>query len=145
MTSPEGGEGARFVAAVVVFVLRGDRFLAMRRSPAKDAAPGAWEALSGRILPGEQPRDAAIREAREESGLDVAIDPRPFTAYQTKRNRHDMIVVAYRGRSEAGEVRLSDEHDRCAWMTADEFARACRFPRLVEAAREALARPPDRR
>jgi 8-oxo-dGTP diphosphatase len=131
-------EGRLFVGAVVVFVLRGDRLLAMRRSSRKDAAPGAWEALSGRIHPGEQPLAAAIRETREESGLEISIEPRPITTYQAKRNDDDMIVVAYRGRSEVGEVTLSEEHDEFAWMTLQEFAKACRFSALVEAGRIAL-------
>ncbi len=126
---------ARFVVAVVVAVLRRGRVLAMRRSPRKDAGAGAWEALSGRVHPGEQPLEAARREAREECGLDVSIDPRPVASYQAKRNLEDMVVVVYRGESAAGEVVLSDEHDAFAWMTLKEFARACRFPLLVEAVR----------
>jgi 8-oxo-dGTP diphosphatase len=133
---------ALFVAAVAVFVFRGDRLLAMRRARTKDAAPGAWEALSGRVRPGEQPLAAAAREAREECGLDVAIEPRPVTAYVASRNREEMIVVAFRARSSAGEVTLSDEHDRFAWMTPREFAGACPFPPLVEAA-ELASRLPD--
>jgi len=128
-------DSGRFVAAVVVFVFRGDRLLAMRRSPEKDAAPGAWEALSGRVQPGEQPLAAAARETLEECGLTVPIEPHPVAAYAAKRNRDDMVVVAYRGRSPSGEVTLSVEHDAYAWMTLDEFARACPFPPLVEAAR----------
>ena len=129
----------RVIAAVVVIVFRGERLLALRRSPAKDAAPGEWEALSGRIEPGEQPLQAAEREAREESGLAVAVVPRPITAYLTKRNADDMLVVAYRAESAAGEFVLSEEHDLGRWMTLDEFARTCRFPGLVEAARLAAA------
>jgi len=132
-------EPARYVAAVAVIVFRGDRLLAMRRAPDKDAAPGAWEVLSGRVDPGEQPYDAAAREAFEESGLEIAIDPRPVVAYQAKRNRDDMLVVVYRGRCDAGEVRLSVEHDASAWMTLEEFAAACRFAPLVEAVRRARA------
>jgi selenoprotein W-related protein len=128
---------ARFVAAVVIAVFREGRVLAMRRAPDKDAGAGAWEALSGRVLPGEEPLAAALREAREESGLDVAIDARPIASYQAKRNKDDMIVVVYRGVSETGDVRLSAEHDRFTWMTLDEFAQACPFPRLVEAVRQA--------
>jgi len=126
---------ARFVVAVAVAVFRGGRVLAMRRSPHKDAGAGAWETLSGRVLPGEQPLQAALREAREECGLDVTIDPRPVASYQAKRNRDDMIVVVYRGVSDSGDVVPSDEHDAFAWMTDAEFARACRFPQLVEAVR----------
>ena len=132
-------EAARFVAAVAVAVFRGGRVLAMRRSPLKDAGAGAWEALAGRVRPGEQPLAAARREAREECGLEVAIDPRPVASYQTKRNLEDMVVVVYRGVSETGDVVLSDEHDACAWMTQAEFERACRFPLLVEAVRLAHA------
>jgi heme-degrading monooxygenase HmoA len=53
-------------------------------------------------------------------------------------------VVGYRADSYTGEVTLSDEHDACAWMTLEEFAAACPFPPLVEAARSAARRaPPD--
>ncbi|HXU11161.1 MAG TPA: NUDIX domain-containing protein [Candidatus Binatia bacterium] len=131
-------DSARFVVAVAVVVRRGDRVLAMRRSPAKDAGAGAWEALSGRVHPGEQPLVTARRESREECGLEIAIEPRPVAAYQAKRNLEDMVVVVYRGVSESGDVVLSEEHDAFAWMTQEEFARACRFPALVEAVRLAL-------
>lgn len=130
---------ARFVAAVAIFVFRGPRLLAMRRAPTKDAAPGAWEVLSGRVRAGEQPLAAAEREAREECGLDLAIEPRPVVSYVARRRHEEMIVIAFRARSPAGEVTLSDEHDRYAWMTLQEFAAACPFPPLVEAAR--LANP----
>ena len=130
---------ARFVAAVVVAVFRGGRVLAMRRAPDRDAGAGAWEALSGRVLAGEEPLQAALRETREECGLAPAIGPRPIASYQAKRNQDDMIVVAYRGSSETGDVVLSAEHDRFDWMTLDEFTRACPFPRLVEAVRLAGA------
>jgi 8-oxo-dGTP pyrophosphatase MutT (NUDIX family) len=132
-------DAARFVAAVVVFVFRGDRLLALRRALTKDAAPGEWEALSGRVMPGEQPLDAARRETAEESGLRVTLRPRPVVSYMAKRNTDDMLVVAYRAEAPEGAVVLSDEHDDCRWMTVDEFAATCRFARLVEAARLAAA------
>jgi selenoprotein W-related protein len=132
-------ESARCIVAVAVAVFRGGRVLAMRRAPDKDAGAGAWEALSGRVLPGEAPLAAAQREAGEECGLEVTIDARPIASYMAKRNRDDMLVVVYRGASDAGEVVLSPEHDDTAWMTLEEFARACPFPQLVEAVRLAAA------
>src|SRR5688572_26223882 len=113
----------------------------MRRSLRKDAAPGAWEALSGRVEAGEQPLDAARREALEESGLRVTLDPRPVRAYGTTRLGRDMVVIAYRGRAARGTPALSDEHDAWAWMSLRRFARACPFPALVAAARAAARRP----
>lgn len=126
---------ARFVAAVEVFVFRGERILAMRRASDSEAAAGAWDALSGRVRPGEQPLDAARREVGEESGLDVRIEPRPVASYVAKRNEDDMMVVAYRAESETDRVILSREHDGYAWMTIEEFAGTCPFPLLVDAAR----------
>jgi 8-oxo-dGTP diphosphatase len=128
------------VGAVSVFVFRGDRLLALRRSARSEAAAGAWDAVSGRLRAGEHPRDAAVREAREETGLEVRVDDAPLVAYTAKRAEAPMLVVAYRAESAPGEVTISAEHDEFAWMTVDEFARACHFPLLVEAARRAAAR-----
>ncbi|HKN47449.1 MAG TPA: NUDIX domain-containing protein [Candidatus Polarisedimenticolia bacterium] len=139
---PTSDEG-RFIVAVAVLVFRGDRLLAMRRSPLKDAAPGAWEALSGRVRTGEEPLHAARRETLEECGLRVAIEPRPVAAYRAMRNDDPMLVVAYRARSDSGDVALSAEHDAWAWMTLEEFAEACPFAPLVEAARAAARLSPD--
>jgi len=128
------------IAAVSVFVFRGDRMLALRRSAHSDAAAGAWDAVSGRLRAGEHPRDAAVRESREETGLEVLPDDTPLVAYTARRAEAPMLVVAYRAESGPGEVTISAEHDEFAWMTVDEFARACRFPLLVDAARRAALR-----
>ena len=128
------------VGAVSVFVFRGDRMLALRRSAQSDAAAGAWDGVSGRLRAGEHPRDAAVREAREETGLEVLPDDVPLVAYTARRAEAPMLVVAYRAESGPGEVTISAEHDEFAWMTVDEFASACRFPLLVDAARRAAGR-----
>jgi 8-oxo-dGTP diphosphatase len=138
-----GNPSAPFVAAVCVFAFRGDRLLALRRSPANEAAPGAWEGVSGRIEAGEQPDAAAVREAREETGLEVRLLPRPITAYRATRRQKDMLVVVYRAEAEAEAVTLSDEHDGSAWVTIEEFARLCPFPALVGAARLAAQAGPE--
>ena len=67
-----------FVGAVCALVRREDRILGMKRSKTKDAAPDIWEAVSGRLEPGEDPLEGVIREIREETGLVVRVDPRPW-------------------------------------------------------------------
>lgn len=133
MTAPPD-DSARFVVSVAVFVFRGDRFLALRRAPHREAAPGAWEVVSGRVESGEEPPAAAARETREESGLLVTLDPRPVTAYRTTRNGREMVVIVYRADGPEGEVVRSAEHDQHVWMTLEEFERVCRFQPLVHAA-----------
>jgi 8-oxo-dGTP diphosphatase len=134
--------GREYVIAVSVLAFRDGRILAMRRSRKKKAAPGAWEVLSGRVEPGESPRDAARREAREESGFDVTLADGIVAAYMTERAGRDMLVIAYRaGAPGVGEPVLSDEHDDGRFMTLDEFARLCPFPKLVAVARRAAGEP----
>jgi len=130
MRTEDGG----LIPAVSVLAFRDGRLLSLQRSRRKDAAPGAWEVISGRVDPGEQPIEAAAREGREESGLDLAIDPRPIAAYRGDRLGRDMLVVAYRAEAPPGEPRISDEHDDWAFVTLEEFAARCPFPQLVAVA-----------
>lgn len=124
------------LVAVVVIVLRDERVLTMRRAATSEAAPRIWESVSGRVGPGEDPRAAAEREAREESGLAVAIGDAPVDAYAMERRGRPMVVLVYRGDAPAGEVRRCDEHDAHEWLTLDEAT--ARMPeRLADAARRA--------
>ena len=131
-----------FVAAVAAVVVRGDTLLALRRSTHKDAGAGLWETLSGRIEVDEEPLAAVRREILEETGLNVEVDPRPLTAYAARRLERPMVVIVYRARHLAGEVRLSDEHDAFAWLTPEAFAERSSLTKLVLAARLALPDTP---
>ena len=48
---------------------------------AKDHAPGEWEVGSGRVRQRESALEAVVREAREETGLEVQI-VRPLDTFQ---------------------------------------------------------------
>ena len=128
-----------YVAAVCALVRKDGRILSMRRALTKDAAPGIWEALSGRIEPGETPLEAVRREILEESGLTVDIHPRPLAAHTSERIGVPMLIVYYLADWTRGEVRLSDEHDAFEWLDADEFAARTPIRPLAEAVREVLA------
>lgn len=141
MHSPEQSHESLFVVAVAALIVRGGRILSMRRSRHKDAGPGLWETLSGRVLAGEEPLAAVAREIDEECGLAVDLDPRPVTAYSTVRIDLPMVVIVYRGLSASGEVLLSEEHEAYAWLTPDELAQRSPLQPLVAAARTALLLP----
>lgn len=129
----------RYIAAVAAVVVRGDRILAMRRASTKDAGAGLWETVSGRVEPGESLLGAIDREIREETGLEVELEPRPIDAYTAARGNAPMLVVVYRARWIANEVTRSAEHDAHAWWTASEFRANSSLARLADAVDRALA------
>ncbi len=128
-------EDARYVVAVAAIIFKEGKVLAMRRAAHKDAGAGLWETLSGRVHPGEEPVDAVRREIAEECGLTVVLEERPLTAYCAKRGAEDMILILYRADYLAGEVIMSDEHDRYAWLTPEEFARTSTLDKLAQVVR----------
>ena len=127
------------VVAVAALIVRAGRVLSLRRAPDNLAGPGLWETISGRVEQGEQPRDAVRREIAEECGLEVELETRPFTAYAATRRDKPMIVILYRARYVAGEVKLSAEHDDHAWLDAAEFAQRSSLRLLCDAVARALA------
>jgi len=128
-----------YVVAVAAAVFRQGRVLAMRRSATRDAGPGLWETLSGRLRLGEDPAVAVAREIAEECGLRVRVHRQPVTAYQATRAGEPMVVIVYRADAVSGEVRRTPEHDAHAWLTPDEFASTSTLTPLVQAVYAAAA------
>jgi mutator protein MutT len=56
----------------IALVWHSDRFLVGRRKQG-DFLAGLWEFPGGKVEPGESPREAAMRECREEAGLEVVV------------------------------------------------------------------------
>ena len=137
----DGERTEHYVVAVAAAVFRDGRVLAMRRAAGRDAGPGLWETLSGRLRLGEEPAAAVAREIREECGLEVTVRARPVTAYQARRAGEPMVVIVYRADAAPGAVARTDEHDDHAWLTPEEFAHISTLTPLVDAVRAAAALP----
>lgn len=136
------GGSTQKLRAVAVVLVRGERVLALRRSAHKDAAPGAWETVSGRAEAGEALEATALREAEEETGLPVLLDAAPVDRYEAKRGEAAMEVTVFAARVQRDDapLRLSTEHDAARWVTADEFRALTPFARLADAVDLALMR-----
>jgi 8-oxo-dGTP pyrophosphatase MutT (NUDIX family) len=130
----------RFIVAVAFLIERDGCLLMIRRSADRDHAPGEWECGSGRLEEGEEPRDAVIREAHEETGLEVeVVGLVDAFHYHRGPEREPAVCIAYHCRARGGEVRLSNEHDASRWVPLERLAeipvsgrlRAC-LARFVE-------------
>jgi len=119
------------VDAYVIRPLRaGWRVLVLRRA-AETRCPGAWESVHGRLEPGERPEEAALREIREETGLETerlyAITVQP---YYLKATATIQLAVAFAAFvAEPAEVTLGAEHERFEWLDVDEALARFAWPR----------------
>ena len=122
------------VATVDAYVLRrvGDAWEALiLRRAAGTRCTGAWEAVHGRIEPGERPEDAALREVREETGLAVE---RLYNVAVQPFYLHDSGVVTLAVAFAAvvtgeREPVLSKEHDAAIWLPLPAAAERLAWPR----------------
>jgi 8-oxo-dGTP pyrophosphatase MutT (NUDIX family) len=96
-------------------------FLLLHRS-GRDGVP-FWQGVSGWIQAGEAPHHAALRELREETGLEAlelyGVDA-VFDLYAWRRGTVDAIVPFAARVAPDAAPRLSEEHDEWRWASPGE-------------------------
>jgi 8-oxo-dGTP pyrophosphatase MutT (NUDIX family) len=105
----------------IVAVRRGGDVLLVHRSP--ENTPG-WHLVSGGVESGETAAEAAVRELREETQLETAVEPLGFSF------THDGIhVEAFTADVPADwEPVLDWEHDDYCWLPPAEAVKILRWP-----------------
>jgi 8-oxo-dGTP pyrophosphatase MutT (NUDIX family) len=119
---------------VAIFVVQDDRVLLVHHRNLKK-----WLPLGGHIELDEEPETAALREAREESGLDVELlGERPPTTHPGVRaliaprfmdihrinDTHEHIGLIYFARPKGGALALAEaEHHDIRWCNLDDLDR----------------------
>ena len=114
------------------------KYLISQRSLAKDVLPLMWETVAGSVLSGESSLDGALREIKEEVGIDFTSDDARLVYSVTGRevcgNQIQEILDVYLFEYD-GEVDLSkattDEVAQSKWLTRDEIAALKREDKLV--------------
>ncbi|GAB4573921.1 MAG: NUDIX hydrolase [Anaerolineae bacterium] len=104
--------------AAAVFIQDGDRVLLIKRAVQPEY--GKWALPAGYVNAGEDPRDTAVREVREETGLEVRITRLMDVMYSQQRPGASIIIV-YAAEVLGGTLQAQDDADDAAWFTADEL------------------------
>lgn len=129
------------VPAVGVVCLRGDQVLLIRRG--RPPRQGEWSLPGGRIEPGERAVDAALRELREETGIEAelvglvdvvdGLFPDAGVHY---------VLIDYAARWLGGEPVAGDDAADARFMPIDEALRLVDWDetrRVIRAARDMMA------
>ena len=126
------------IGVVDVYVIRPYRtdwlVLSLQRSRGT-RCPGSWETVHGRIETDERPEEAAVREVREETGLDLDrlynVTCQPFYLHTVGVVQMAVVFAAFV--TEGSDVRLGVEHERYEWVSVADAAARFTWPREREA------------
>lgn len=130
-----------FLAASVA-VLRGDRVLLAAR--AKPPLDHIWSLPGGLVEPGETLAEAALRELKEETGVEAELIGliRPIEYIERDpdgRVKHHFVICAHAARWLAGEGETGPEALAIRWVTEDEIVDQPTTPGLIPILEAAFA------
>jgi 8-oxo-dGTP diphosphatase len=101
------------------------KVLIIKRAKVNDVLPEYWDIPGGTLEDGEDPAAGAIREAKEEIGLDIA-DLRLFFEYSNvdvTKNKQ-FVTLVFAAKYPGGEVMLNpEEHEEYAWIDPAEIGK----------------------
>lgn len=108
---------------VLVFNSRGELFL-QKRSMQKDCFPGAWDSsASGHLDRGEQYDACAMREVREELGVQLPATPDRLFRIEACAETGQEFVWVYQCRHEGPFNLHPEEIERGGWFAPAEITR----------------------
>ncbi len=99
-----------------------DKFLLLKRSADKYPEVGArWDIVGGRINPGQSLLENLKREIKEETKLDLTIEPNLVAAQDILRveGRH-VVRLTYTGEIK-GVPELDEDHSEYGWFSLEEI------------------------
>ena len=99
----------RLPIEVFIVVRRGDEYLVVHRVP---EAGRYWHGIAGGVEEGESPDEAAVRELREETGLEAVPTPLPNAFVYNEITVHTFLIDV----PEGWEPELNEEHDEYVWL-----------------------------
>ena len=102
-------------------LLNKGRILLLKRKSEDERNPDKWDCLGGHFLAEESGEDCIIREAKEESGLDVRIK-QSARVFEFRDQYGRAVGLPYLLESDSDDVIVS-EHSRFDWINPKKLSK----------------------
>jgi 8-oxo-dGTP diphosphatase len=99
------------------------KMLIIKRAKVNDVLPECWDIPGGTLEDGEDPATGAIREAKEETGLEIT-DLRLFFEHSNidAAKNKQFVTLVFAAKYPGGEVKLNpEEHEEYKWIAPEEI------------------------
>jgi ADP-ribose pyrophosphatase YjhB (NUDIX family) len=115
-------ERFKLVSAVHLFLVRDGQVLLLRRSNT-GYEDGNYSVVAGHLNGDEEVKAAAIREAREETGIEIAPQDLEVVGVMHRRSEDERVDFFLTARSWSGRIsnREPKRCDHLAWFDPDEL------------------------
>ncbi len=97
--------------------------LILQRSKKDNVLPGYWDIPGGTLEDGEDPAVGAIREVKEETGIDIS-NPRLFfqkSNVDSQKNKQFITLIFQVKTTENAVVLNPEDHDAYKWIQLSEI------------------------
>lgn len=129
-----------FVATACIFNLSNQILLTRRHSPDYLIVHNLWQFPGGSVEYGENPRDAALREVREETGITIQINTDyPLIHSHVFKGDAHIVTFSYPARYVSGSIDISKDKEETSdarWFTLEEIAELTCMPNIKEQAKQ---------
>ena len=120
-------------------IRKGDEYLLIKRASEPDK--GLWSVPGGMVEVGEKVEEAAIREAKEETGLEIEIVKDLGAVDKIVRDdvgkiKYHFIIIDYLAEQVSGEMHHHDDALDAKWVQPRDFRKYKMSPTLLDLLRK---------
>ena len=115
----------RPIVGVGAVILQDGKVILVKRRA--EPGKGRWSIPGGSVHLGEKVRDATIREAKEESGLDIEIvDDRPLDVFDSvitderDRTKYHFTLLEFLAKPKGGNLEAAEDAADARWIALDD-------------------------